>query len=194
MIILRKIDTHEMARRFAIGEVNSGFFFSQNEIDKKKTLQLLTSGDYDLECLGIQNHRRTRGPFVDSLPRDAVWSLAKLRMSEDEFELLRTVNVDGWVKYTNGLLRLIDAAIFLAANPEVDPRVTEVIGACKQGRIELCGITLFGRTVDGPLTIVEGTARLVSLYLTNVKQRSCPHRLEEIEIALGLSEANWSFS
>jgi len=194
MIILRKIDTHEMARRFAIGEVNSGFFFSQNETDKKKTLQLLTSGDYSLECLGIQNHRRTRGPFVDSLPRDTGWSLAKLRMSEDEFKQLRTVNVDGWVRYTNGSLRLIDAAFFLAANPEADPRVTEVIGACKQGQIELCGITLFGRTADGPLTIVEGKARLVSLYITHVKQQSCPHRLEEIEIALGLSEANWSFS
>lgn len=194
MIILRKIDRHEMARRFAIGEVNSGFFFSRDEIDKKKTLQLLTSGDYNLECLGIDNHRRTRGHFVDSLPRDTGWYLAKLRMSEDEFEQLRTVNVDGWVRYTNGSLRLIDAAIFLEANPEADSRVAEVIGACKQGRIELCGITLFGRTTDGPLTVVEGTARLVTLYLTHVKQRSCPPILEDVEIALGLSEVNWSFS
>jgi len=194
MIILRKIDIHEMARRFAIGEVNSEFFFSQDEIFKKKTLQLLTSGDYNLECLGIQNHQKTRGSFVDSLPGDTKWFLAKLRMSEDEFEQLRTIKDDGWVKYTNGSLRLIDAAIFLAANPEADARVTRVIGACKQGSIELCGITLFGRTANGPLTIVEGTARLVSLYLTNIKQQSCPHRLEEIEIALGLSEANWSFS
>jgi len=194
MIILRKIDRHEMARRFAVGEVNSGFFFSPDEIDKKKTLQLLTSGDYNLECLGIENHRKTRGPFVDSLPRDTGWYIAKLRISENEFEHLHTVNVDGWVRYTNGSLKLTDAAIFLEANPEADPRVTEVIGACKQGRIELCGITLFGRTTDGPLTVVEGTARLVSLYLTQVRQRSCPLKLDDFEIVLGLSEANWSFS
>jgi hypothetical protein len=194
MIILREIDRHEMARRFAIGEVNSGFFFSPDETDRKKTLQLLTSGDHDLERLRIQRHQRTRGGFIDSLPRDTEWHLAKLPMSADEFELLRTVNVDGWVKYTNGSLRLIDAAIFLEANPEADPRVTEIISACKQGRIELCGITLFGRTTDGPLTVVEGTARLVSLYLTCAKQRSCPLSLEDVEIALGLSETRWSFS
>lgn len=193
MIILRDIDRHEMARRFAIGEVNSGFFYSADEAERKKTLQLLTSGDYDLECSGIQRHQQTRGGFIDSLPRDTEWHLAKLPMSADEFEKLRTVNVDGWVRYTNGSLRLIDAAIFLEANPQADPRVTEIISACKQGRIELCGVTLFGGTTDGPLTIVEGTARLVSLYLTCVKQRSCPLSLEDVEITLGLSKARWSF-
>jgi hypothetical protein len=194
MIVLRKVDRHEMARRFAVGEVHSGFFFSQDEINKQETLQLLTSGDRGLECLGIQNHRKTRGPFVDSLPGDTEWFLARLRLSEDEFVRLRTVNVDGWIKYTNGSLGLIDAAIFLQANPDVDPRVTAVVSACKQGRIELCGITLFGRTMDGPLTIVEGTARLVALYLTCVQQVLCPLCIEEIKIILGLSQANWSYS
>lgn len=194
MIITRKIDIHEMERRFAIGEVNSGFFFSQDEAVKMRTLQLLASGNYADECSGIQNHKKTRGTFIDSLPEDTEWYLAKLRISEDEFRQLRTVNVDGWVNYTKGSLSLIDAAMFLEANPRADQRVTEVINACKQGAIELCGITLFGRTIDGLLTVVEGTARLVSLYLTCVKQQSCPVNLEEAEIALGLSETRWSFS
>ena len=183
-----------MTRRFAIGEVNSGFFFSHDEANRKKTLQLLTSGDRSLESLGIQNHRRTRGHFVDSLPADTEWYLAKLCLSVDEFVQLQTVNVDGWIRYTNGSLKLIDAAIFLQTNPHTDPRVTDVITACNQGQIELCGITLFGRTLDGSLTIVEGTARLVAMYLACVQQRSHLLGMEEIEIVLGLSKENWSFS
>ena len=193
MIIQKKVDKHEMARRFAIGEVNSGFFFSQDATDKQKTLQLLVSGDFELECFGIQNHRRTRGHFVDTLPKDTEWHLARLRLSEDEFVRLRTVADDGWRKYTNGSLKLIDAATFLQTNPKVDSRVTAMIAACDQGRIELCGITLFGITLDGPLTIVEGTARLVALYLTCVKAMSCPLNLQDIEVILGLSAAPWSF-
>jgi len=177
-----------------MGEVNSGFFFSQDEVDRNRTLQLLTSGNYTDERSGIRNHQITRGGFIKSLPQDTKWYLAKLHMSEDEFGRLRTVNVDGWVNYTKGSLMLTDAAIFLEASPQADQRVTEIVDACKQGTIELCGITLFGRTTDGLLTVVEGTARLVSLYLTCVKQRSCQLNLEDIEVVLGLSETRWCFS
>lgn len=194
MNIVEKLTEHEMARRFAIGEARSQFFFSQEELKKQETLHFLTSGDHDLERRGIQRHWKTRGSFVNSLPKDTEWSLAKLSLSEDEFARFRTVNVDVWLIYTNGSLMLIDAAIFLQENPSRDKRVAEVISACKQGQLEICGITLFGRALEGPLTIVEGTARLVALYLNCVQKNLSLLCAEEIEVVLGLSDSNWSFS
>ncbi|MCX5848405.1 MAG: hypothetical protein NTW65_03005 [Deltaproteobacteria bacterium] len=194
MNIIKSITAHEMARRFAVGEVNSQFFFSQDESIKNETLQFLTSGDYALECIGIQRHWESRGIFIKSLPKDTEWSLAKLRLSENEFAQLRTVNVDGWINYTSGSLRLVDAAIFLHSNPTIDPRVMAVISSCNQGMFEICGITLFGQSFERPLTIVEGTARLVTLYLNYVQKKSCLIYNNEIEVVVGLSHSNWCFS
>jgi hypothetical protein len=194
MNIKENITKHEMARRFAMGEVRSQFFFSQEEENKEETLHFLNSDNFNFERLGIQRHWKSRGNFVNSLPEDTEWSLAKLRLSEDEFVRLHTVNVDGWVSYTSGSLRLVDAAFFLQANPERDPRVSAIISACNQGQLEICGITLLGRTIEGPFTIVEGTARLVALYLNCVQKNTSPLCMEEIEVVLGLSHSNWHFS
>ena len=194
MNIVENITEHEMARRFAIGEVHSRFFFTPEESIRREALSFLTSGYHKLECRGIEQHWKARGTFVKSLPADTVWSLAKLRLSENEFAQLHTVNVDGWVSYTNGSLRLIDAAIFLQANPGRDPRVSAIISACNQGQLEICGITLFGQTLNGPFTIVEGTARLVALYLNCVQKNTSPLCTDEIDIVLGLSSSKWRFS
>ncbi len=194
MNIVENITEHEMDRRFAIGEVHSQFFFSPDESIIQETLSFLTSGDHELERRGIQRHWRSRGGFVNSLPEDTEWSLAKLRLTENEFVQLHTVNVNGWVSYTSGSLRLIDAAIFLQANPSRDPRVSAIISAFNQGQFEICGITFFGQTIEGPFTIVEGTARLVALYLNCVQKNTSPLCMEEIEVVLGLSHSNWHFS
>jgi hypothetical protein len=136
---------------------------------------------------------------VKSLPADTEWSIAKLCLSENEFAQLRTVNehtvnVDGWVKYTNGSFELIAAAIYLQANPDCDQRVSAIISAFNQGQFQFCGITLLGQTLKEPFTIVEGTARLVVLYLNCVQKNTSPLCMDEIEIVLGLSPSKWRFS
>lgn len=194
MKILENITEHEMARRFAIGEVHSQFFFSNDESTRQEVLSFLTSGDYDLENRGIEHHWKSRGNFVKSLPTDTEWSIAKLCLSKNDFSQLYTVNRDGWVEYTNNSLRLIDAAIYLQENPDRDPRVSAIISACNQGQIELCGITLFSQTIKGTFTIVEGTGRLVALYLNCVQKNTSPLCKDEIDIVLGLSTSLWRFS
>jgi hypothetical protein len=194
MYIVREITKHEMVRRFAIGEVYS-HFFSQDEPYRQETLNFLTSGNDELERCGIQRHWGwSRGAFVSSLPNDTEWSLARLRLSEDEFARLRIVNGGGWMRYTDRSLRLVDAAIFLQANPGCDRRVAEIISALNRGQCEMCGITLFSHSLEGPFTIVEGTARLLALYLNCIQKKSTILCTEEIEVVLGLSHSNWRFS
>jgi hypothetical protein len=193
MYIVKNITKHEMNRRFVIGEVYSEFFPSRDELYKQETLNFLNSGDVDLEHIGIQRHWK-RGNFLNFLPNDTAWSLSQLRLSEDEFARLRTVNDGDWIKYTNRSLRLIDAAIFLQANPGSDQRVAEVISAFNRGQCEMCGITLFSDSLEGPFTIVEGTARLVALYLNCIQKKSTILCTEEIEVVFGLSHSKWRFS
>jgi len=194
MKIIKNITAHEMARRFALGEVHSRFFFPHEESVEQETIQFLTSGDYTLERRGIERHWKSHGPFVDSLPKDTDWHLAKLNLSEDEFSIFHTVNVDGWIRYTNRSLKLIDAAIYLQANPGCDQRVDAIISAFKKNQFEFTGITLFGQKMEGPLTIVEGTARLVALYLNCFQKNIRALCDEEIQVVIGLSQAKWHFS
>lgn len=193
MDIIKNITSHEMARRFALGEVRSQYFFSQDESVKQETIQFLVSRDYATERLGIERHWRTRGSFVNSLPKDTEWCLVKLNFTEKEFSFFQTVNVDEWIKYTNGSLKLIDAANFLQTNPTCDPRVDSVILTFNESQFETVGITLFGQKKEGPLTIIEGTARLVTLYL-NCVQKNLPLCHENIEVVIGLSQEKWRFS
>ena len=81
-----------MARRFAIGEVHSQFFFTPDESITKETLSFLTSGDHELECRGIEQHWKTREGFVKSLPIDTAWNLAKLKLSEEEFDVQKIIS------------------------------------------------------------------------------------------------------
>ena len=182
-----------MARRFAIGEVHSEFFYSKDESIKQETIKLLTSGNHELECRGIQKHTFRRRYIVD-LPNDTQWHIAQLRLSEEEFARLRTVKITGWEEYTNGSFKLIDAANYLDANPNRDPRVAAVISACEKGKLCMYGITLLGKTLTSPLTIVEGTARLVAIYLKCVQNKSSPLCTEKIEVVIGLSDSTWCFS
>ncbi len=192
MIILKKVDKHEMARRFAIGEVNSQFFFSEDEATKRETLRCLRSGDRELERVGIQSHWRTRGPFIESLPKFTSWHVATLGLDEAQFLTLRTVSDAGWMKYTNGSRKLVDAARFLHLNPDADRRVRAIVEAHQHGQAERCGITLLGKRRTGPFTIVEGTGRLIALYLTNIHAKPpLGFELKEIEIVVGLSWWNW---
>ncbi len=188
MRIIRSVSSHEMARRFAIGEVNSSFFHSNDERHRQETLQLLQSGNLMSEIEGIRRHRLTRAALVDSVPSDTEWNLARINLSKEEFAQLQTIRDPGWINHTGGTLRLVDAATSLQADPGRDNRVTDVVSACKQGQLELRGITLLGQSLSGPFSILEGTARLVALYLCCVISTVGPYCGEDMEIMLGLSQ------
>lgn len=194
MKIIRGITAHEMARRFAIGEIRSQFLLAPDKEYRDETLRFLTSGNPDFELEGIRRHQLTRGEFVNSIPRDTNWHLALLSLSNDEFARLRTINRDGWRTYSNGTLRLVDAATYLREDPSRDTRVAKIITACQWGTLEMLGITLFAQTVQGPYTIVEGTGRLVVLYLCCILSTSSLICTDEVEVILGISSTHWQFS
>ncbi|MCG6537998.1 MAG: hypothetical protein L7F78_25605, partial [Syntrophales bacterium LBB04] len=79
-------------------------------------------------------------------------------------------------------------------SPGEDRRVDPIISAFKKGQVEMAGITLFGSTREGPFTIVEGTGRLVAVYLRNIAEPFSPRLQDEIEVVLGLSATRWRFS
>ena len=194
MRIVSEISAHEMARRFAIGEVTSQFFASGDHRYREETLAFLASGDKGLELEGIRRHHKTRGSFVKSIPPSTRWHIARLELSMDEFQRLNTIRDTGWIDLTNSTLKLVDVAQLMEKDPGRDPRLAEVITACKRGRLELRGITLFGQTEEGSLTIVEGTARLVALYLACVLRKASPHCAQNVEVVLGISDTTWRWS
>jgi hypothetical protein len=181
-----------MMIRFAIGEVRSNFFFSNDEAFRAETLGLLTSGDVLREDQGLRRHQESRGRFLESLPRDTRWHLAMLRTNRVEFDQLRTINDAAWLRYSRGTRRLVDAAAFLAGDERRDPRVSTI---SKQfpGNVELRGITLLGKDPEGTSVIVEGTARLVAVCqrcLAGSGPGGCP---DELEVVLGLTASKWQW-
>jgi len=86
-----------MLLTFAIPEVNSNFA-SANEEERQRTLTLLTSGDSNLEVEKIERQLQQRRAFLDSIPDDAMWTLARLPLLPEDFGRLRTIREDGWIK------------------------------------------------------------------------------------------------
>jgi hypothetical protein len=193
MTIIRQASRHEMLLRFAIGEVNSRFAFA-NRQERLRTLGLLTSGDPTLEVEGIERQLQQRRAFLDSIPDDTIWSFARLGLSEQDFGRLRTIREDGWINLTGGTQRLVDAADLIGKQPSRDPSIASVVSACKEGRLELRGVTVLTMNDSGPFTIVEGHARLIALYLCCIVSASSPHCSEDLEVVSGLSNTAWSWS
>jgi hypothetical protein len=178
-----------MVRRWAIGEIYSQFFQAPDEESKKETLRLLTSENSELEVEGIERFYQQSGreAFVASIQEGKDWFLSKMSLSSNEFQLLRTNNSAGWGRYSAGTFKLVDAANFLQANSDCDPRVKGVIAGCKRGTLEMTGITLVEQTPPSSYTIVEGNARLVALYLCCVVCKSGPYCGDSVEVVLGVS-------
>ncbi len=193
MRTIRKASFHEVLLRFAIGEVNSDFAPEDQEY-RQRTLSLLVSGDPILESEGIERQLQLRRQFLHSIPTDTQWGLANLGLTKAEFSPLYTIREEGWIKLTGGTLRLIDAANLINSDPTRDRRIAAVVSSCKQGRLELRGVTLLTQTERGPFTIVEGTARLLALYLCCILGASSPHCSEDLEVAVGLSKSTWRWS
>lgn len=182
-----------MLLRFAVGEVNSRFAFA-NQQERQGTLSLLTSGDPALEVEGIERQLQKRRAFLDSIPDDTIWSIARLDLSQEDFGRLRTIREDGWIKLTEGTQRLVDAANLIGSQPSRDLGIASVVSACKQGQLELRGVTLLTMNYSGPLTIVEGHSRLIALYLCCIVDPLRAHCSEGLEVVLGRSNIAWSWS
>ena len=194
MKIIREITFQEMLRRFAVGEAFSVFYHTPNDEHRKETLRLLKSGEQNQEIEGINRALAGRQFFVNSFPRGAKWHLANLPVTLDQFSALQTINDPGWVRHSGGTQKLIDAATNLRDAPGTDVRVDEIVSAFKQGDVEMQGITLIGKSEEGPFTIAEGNGRLLAVYLCCVDEQSSPIRQSEIEVVLGITPIRWNFS
>jgi len=191
MKIVREITSHEMLRRFAIGEVFSEFYDTPTDEHRNKTLLLLKSGEQNKEIEGIKRALAKRQCLVKSLP-PAKWYLANLPLTHNQFSAIHTINDPGWVSYSGGTHKLIDAANNLRDAPGKDKRVDAIMSTFKQGNVEMQGITLIGQSKEGPFTIVEGNARLVSVYLCCMYEHSSPIRQSNIEVVLGITAIRMS--
>ena len=195
MKIIREITFHEMLRRFAVGETFSEFYQAPNEEHRKETLRLLKSGEQNLEKEGINRALERRGCVVNSFyPLRVKWYLANLPVTYGQFSAIKTFNDPSWVCHSGGTQELIDAAINLRNAPGKDRRVDGIVSAFKLGDVEMQGITLIGKSEEGPFTIAEGNGRLVAVYLCCVVEQSSRMCLSEIEVVLGISAITWKFS
>lgn len=186
------IDKHEMLRLWAIGEVYVDLLNPENSEPGKEILSLLNSKDAILERKGIErglkNHHWS---LIDFIPEDTVWHKAILELNKPEFHKLNTLPVDDLGRITNNTFRLVYAANIIMMKPDLNRRISEIIGAMKRGvgEVQLSGITLLANEENGPYTILEGNGRLISLYNLEFieKLKICPER--QVEVVLGLSDA-----
>ena len=183
-----------MLRRFAIGEVYSEFYDSPTDRHRQESFCLLTSGNSESEIEGIKRVLARRAEYVNSVPDGTRWYLAKLTISEKSFSDLRTINEPEWVRRSRGTKKLIDAAFFIRDCKGLDQRIDSIISGFKKSQVEMVGITLFGSTREGPFTIVEGTGRLIAVFLCYIAELSSLSSHDELEVVLGLSTTQWVFS
>ena len=193
MKILEPITRHEMVRRFILGELDSPRFGSRDESDRRETKDLLESDDTRRQCEGILRQPHRLG-FVASIPTDTDWSTGRLELTENDFQLLRPVKDDAWRRLSNGTFKLVDAATAVKDAPGRDPRIAEMIEASRKQPLNLTGITLFRQEGGKTYTIVEGSARLAALYVSQVACLQPQHPGESIEVVVGISSSAWKWT
>jgi hypothetical protein len=197
MRILRPTTQHEMERRWVLGEIDSPNFGLKNNQLREATRSLLLSGDRQKEELGICRQWRRFG-IMRSFPSDTKWSTAQLELTESDFALLRTIQEkdgpDRWKGLTRGTYKLIDAAKTIDADASHDPRIAKIVQACRQGRLDPMGLTLFSQGSSGIYTVAEGTGRLVALYICRVAGAEAEGPADSINVMLGESAQAWRWS
>ncbi len=195
MKIIQKIDDHEVLRRIAIGEINSGVFNSDQSY-KQWAHKCLQSNNHNLELEAIKAYldRSGREPFLRSLPVDTVWYLASVEPTLKEFSQIRTVDLVEWRDRSDQSCDLIRASKYIEKCPEVDPRVTQIARAFLANSIELNGITLHTTSLNAPRTIVEGHGRLIAIFRNCVESRVPKSCKESYEVTLGVSTQRWCLS
>jgi hypothetical protein len=191
MKILHTTNLHEVLRRWVLGEIESDFFDFKEVNEQERVRQLLLSDDVGLQCEGILSHAK-RAPLWTSFPPDTQWSIAELELTECQFQLLRTLKISEWQCRSLGSCSLIEAANNIETHPNIDERVTRAVDARRRGLLTtMSGITLHSTMGSNIATVAEGTARLIALYLCDIK---IGRKATRIEVALGVSRERWRFA
>ncbi|WP_316747207.1 hypothetical protein [Pedobacter gandavensis] len=190
MRLIKKINHHEMLRRWAIAEVYVEHLDSIDETIPQDMLQLLHSNDTDLEKEGIIRSLKPHHlSLMDCLPTDVSWYMADLEVKLEEFNKLQTIGVEGFARMTNDSYLVADAAKTLQRNRGMDLRIDGIKQALKAGsnKIQWLGITLLASGIEGPFTIVDGNGRLISLYQLLFLENNQRLLNSQMEVVLGIS-------
>ena len=117
------------------------------------------------------------------------WYVAQLDATLDEFKRLRVIRTPFWGCLSKDTYELTIAATNPMTRVKV-PRIEEIISMVSNGgSINLTGITLIcaeGEKTVGPWTIVEGHARLITIYLQLNGDLPIRYKSKEIEVVLGI--------
>jgi hypothetical protein len=186
MKIIKKIDRHEVMRRWAIGEVYSKFYQPANGINRDDAYQMLKSGQFNLERKAIDNVLTLKQSLVDSISQYINWYRADLEVRRSDLDLIYTLQLPGWEKNSKGSFLVADAANEIRIAPNLDRRVTSIYEALKDNNVEMDGITLLAVDKVGPYVAVEGTGRLTAIYIAESLEKLNILENEKLEVTLGL--------
>lgn len=194
-------DVCEMRRRFALAEIDS-IVFTQTDTaplnakhlikeEKERLRNMLLSNNSRDVCNAISEH--VHGGFIYQniiVPRMVKdWYIAHLDATLDEFKQLRVIRTPFWECLSNYTYDLTIAANNPKTRVKV-PRIEEIISILLNGGpINLTGITLIceeGEKTGGPWEIVEGHARLVTIFLQLNGYLTTQYKYKEIEVVLGV--------
>jgi len=197
----REIGVREMRRKFALAEIDSDVFKQENTAilngkhltrkEKERLRRMLSSKNSQDVCDAISEH--VHGEFVYRniiVPKMVKeWYVADLDATVDEFKRLRVVDTEFWSFLSNGSCELAMAAKNPMTRVKI-PRIEGIISTVLDGdSINLTGITLMcakAEKTGGPWTVVEGHARLVTIYLQLNGDLPIRYKSKEIEVVLGV--------
>lgn len=191
MKLINTIKKHEMLRRWAIGEVHVEFLDDINQPIPHEQLRKLNSGDLKFEDAAINEVLKTHHQsLVDCIPLNTSWNIGLLELSQIEFNKLNTLPVPDLARITNYTYRVAYGAKIMRQHPDLNPRIEQIKAkfSLNKNLVQLSGITLLAKNVDGPYTIIEGNGRLISLYQLLFLEKNSVITDNFIEVVIGFSD------
>jgi hypothetical protein len=191
MKLIERIEKQEILRLWAIGEVYVELLNLENQRAAREVLNLLISGDKKLEKGGIDRVLKDHHwSLIEFIPKDTVWYRARLEVNRTEFNKLNTLPVADLARITNNTFRLAYAATIVKKRPDLNDRISSIIEAMKkeENEVQLSGITLLAKDIDGPYTILEGNGRLIGLYHLEFIEKINKVPIAGIDVVIGFSD------
>lgn len=201
MKLIKKIEFHDVKRRFALGELGSEFWEKniaiyypnvEFRLFTEDTRLLLNSGDRKKEEEGIARYQY-RVSYINSTHKNTQWYDAVLPINKKQLDELWIIKTPEWGERSKNSYKLQEAAEFIYENQGFDGRVDSIISALGKNKVELTGITFLAKSEDGPYVIVEGTGRMVAIYCNVIINGNNVIKNNEIQITVGISQDNWHF-
>lgn len=180
-----------MLRLWAIGEVYVELLNLENQSFAREVLSLLMSGDKQLEKDGIDRILKDHHwSLIEFIPKDTAWYRARLEVNRTEFNKLNTLPVADLARITNNTFRLAYAATIVRKRPDLNERISSIIETMKkeENEVQLSGITLLAKGIDGPYTILEGNGRLIGLYYLEFIEKINKVPMAGIDVVIGFSD------